>query len=530
MGNMCKKVVGWVLVLALMLTGTSFGGTKKTAKAEDIFTSYVDVTLGSSQSGTITENGDESQYYKFVLEKSGKVDWTGTFNMYHCNVYLYDASAECLWYDYLYANSVTNVISLSESTYLAAGTYYFCVKRAGYEGTFDFTISTTSTNETFPEVSGGSNNSMTTASTITPGTTTYTAQLALNDTTDFYKFTLASASTATINATFTNMYSVKYSVYDTTGKEIKSENVYQNSVTKNIVISKELVLSAGTYYLVFTKNSSYYGTYTFSVSSSTSNVSGGTTANNTMAAAMPINIDTAYNGQIAVNSTKAFYTFKVDATRYVVLSIIANMNRVHYQILNSLGTEVKTGYDYKDSTTGYVTIQEIIMLESGTYTIAIYDDSYTGNFAFSIETLTTENHTHSYTTKYVASTYFKKGYTKHTCQYCGYSYKDGKVAKKMLSTPSLHGSIKRSGSSRVAKLYWYSINDAKGYQLKYSTTKKFKKSKTKTYKVKKLKKNITITPSGTCYFKIRAFTKKGKKKAWSKWSSTAYTYTYRTYY
>lgn len=69
------------------------------------------------------------------------------------------------------------------------------------------------------------------------------------------------------------------------------------------------------------------------------------------------------------------------------------------------------------------------------------------------------------------------------------------------------------------KLSWKKVSGATGYQIKYSTSKKFKKSNTKTVTIKKTKKTFkNLKYNKKYYFKIRAYKKSGKKKIYSAWS------------
>lgn len=72
-------------------------------------------------------------------------------------------------------------------------------------------------------------------------------------------------------------------------------------------------------------------------------------------------------------------------------------------------------------------------------------------------------------------------------------------------------------SSTSIKIKWKKVKKAKGYQIKISANKKFKKARTinsvKTFKtIKKLKRNTKY------YIKIRAYTKSGSKKVYGKWN------------
>lgn len=77
--------------------------------------------------------------------------------------------------------------------------------------------------------------------------------------------------------------------------------------------------------------------------------------------------------------------------------------------------------------------------------------------------------------------------------------------------------IKRTGSK--AKITMKRVKNIKGYEIQYSTTKKFKIKKTKvisskknSYTIKKLKKNTKY------YVRTRAYVKASNEKVYSKWS------------
>lgn len=76
--------------------------------------------------------------------------------------------------------------------------------------------------------------------------------------------------------------------------------------------------------------------------------------------------------------------------------------------------------------------------------------------------------------------------------------------------------LKKAGSNKL-KVSFKKVQQAKGYQIKYSTNKRFSKSKKITtrknkYTIKKLKKGKTY------YVKVRAYKLNGSKKVYGKWS------------
>lgn len=79
--------------------------------------------------------------------------------------------------------------------------------------------------------------------------------------------------------------------------------------------------------------------------------------------------------------------------------------------------------------------------------------------------------------------------------------------------------IKRSENNQV-ELKWKKVSNVKGYQIKYSTDKKFTKN-TDTKKAKSSAKSKTIRKledGKTYYFKVRAYNKTEKSNVYGKWS------------
>lgn len=78
----------------------------------------------------------------------------------------------------------------------------------------------------------------------------------------------------------------------------------------------------------------------------------------------------------------------------------------------------------------------------------------------------------------------------------------------------------RSKNNKKIKFTLKKVSGAKGYQIKYSTSKKFTKKTTKTVKVKKTTKTVTkLKKKKTYYAKVRAYKTVNGKTYYSKWST-----------
>ena len=92
----------------------------------------------------------------------------------------------------------------------------------------------------------------------------------------------------------------------------------------------------------------------------------------------------------------------------------------------------------------------------------------------------------------------------------------GKVSNKK-TLPKVNLRMLKNKKGRKLVVRWNTVKGAKGYQLQYALSKKFKKKKSiqtkKTkYIIKKLKKKKTY------YIRVRAYKMNGKKKVYGKWS------------
>lgn len=210
---------------------------------------------------------DSKDFYKFELASSGK--WSIQFNgkITSTDLYLFDSDGKEIWKNcYVDANKSTGEIAYSESIHLTKGVYYFgVVKDYTYTGPYNFGMSFVSADESFTESKNGINNSMDTASAISLNKE-YKGQIALIDNKDFYKFTLSSASKVTVNLKG-KLNAVDLYIYDSEGKEMwKEVYITASNSTGEVVCSKEVSLTAGTYYFGVIKDYTHTGNYTFTLS------------------------------------------------------------------------------------------------------------------------------------------------------------------------------------------------------------------------------------------------------------------------
>lgn len=123
---------------------------------------------------------------------------------------------------------------------------------------------------------------------------------------------------------------------------------------------------------------------------------------------------------------------------------------------------------------------------------------------------------HAYVVTTVPATVFAKGKKISTCPLCGNTITKS-IKKKTFKLSSLKAAKKALTVKAAAQA------EMKGYQVQYSTSKKFTKKTTKTVKVatkKKLNKKIKGLKSGKKYYvRVRAYKMNGKKTVYSAWTA-----------
>lgn len=269
------------------------------------------------------------------------------------------------------------------------------------------------------------------------------------------------------------------------------------------------VLSGGTYYIKITGNN---GKYKLFASFENYNV----TDQGADSYDSPLNLpsNTAVTGAITETDEEDWYRLTVSSPGSYSVKLSTYMY-ASYRIYNGDLSKEIDHWTYYGSETQPDTANMNCVLSAGTYYIKI--SGSTGKYILSWEALTQQNCSHDYSKTYVSSTYTQNGYTLHTCSKCGHSYKDSYTSKRTLGSTTLFGVMKK----RKAQVSWYSVTDASGYQIRYSTKSNFKKS-VKTVTVKgRLKNKKTINKlkrKKRYYFQVRAYKKVGRFTVYGAWS------------
>lgn len=222
------------------------------------------INVNTDYKGQIAGN-DDRDFYRFVLEESGRITFTASAGMTYIYYYIYDSSGNQIWYINPRWNASTETISTDETIDLTKGTYYFVVRRDGGSntGNYSFRLQFSGANESFPEAEGGTDNSIADANDISLNKE-YRGQIARNDDRDFYKFTVNSSDSISV-VSEAHMPYLYYYIYDSAGKEVWRKSSYRNSTTKKINIVEEVELTAGTYYFAVEGSRDATGPYSFGI-------------------------------------------------------------------------------------------------------------------------------------------------------------------------------------------------------------------------------------------------------------------------
>ena len=353
------------------------------------FDTASNISVNQSYKGQITLN-DGKDYYKFVLKESSKVNLKISANIEGSNYYLYDSKENEIWKKTAqYWDENNNIMNINEDIYLNSGTYYFLVdKYFDYEGTYTFSTTATSAEETFPELENGSNNNFDEASNITLGNE-IKGQISVNDGKDYYKFTLDKTGKVElkINAMIEGS---SYFLYDSDENEIwKKTAQYWDENNKKCNIRENFDLNAGTYYLLINKYFDYDGFYTLTTKFTPSNETFSEAqygSNNDFDVANTVNLNKTYNGQLSITDSKDYYKFNISKNGNVNLKISANIEGSNYYLYDSNENEIwKKTAQYWDNNSKKLSINNTIQLKKGTYYFLVerYFD-YSGSYNFSI--------------------------------------------------------------------------------------------------------------------------------------------------
>ncbi len=235
---------------------------------QNTFDTAATMTVGTTYSGSLSES-DTDDYWKFTISSSGRVKIFLDLEA-SANYELYDSDRNRLAYYSNITATADNPDEVSLTYDLVEGTYYFRVyHRYNAYGNYKVRLASfTSAGESFEETISKNNNTIENANSISLNTT-YKGQLAINDSEDYYKFTLNSDQDLAISIDQGDTIIANYYIYES-GDTNKSR--WHGRIEGENSLRETVSLSAGTYYLDVSRYVDHTGNYSFSLGDSKNGV------------------------------------------------------------------------------------------------------------------------------------------------------------------------------------------------------------------------------------------------------------------
>ncbi len=321
-----------------------------------------------------------------------------------------------------------------------------------------------------------------------------------------------------------------YELYDQDlSKELYSERIYDGSEVQPGTKYTDYVLSQGIYYMKISSGNS--GRYKLSAGYK----SYGTNDGSALSYDSPQNYELGSQivGAITATDGEDWYRLVIPQAGYYIMNIKSYIGYcMHYDLYNQdLSTELYSHELYRGSELQPKTDNTEYILNEGIYYLKISQDSSNasnrGKYIYTLSGLSEENCNHDYTETLHQSTYLTKGYTLHVCKKCGKSYKDNYQSKKVLSQGYIWSCVFSPEKKRITVSY-HTISDVSGYQIRYSTSKKFRTS-VKTVRAGKstTAKILKGMKKGKRYYvQVRGYKKVRGRTIYGKWSAKRNVKTY----
>lgn len=197
---------------------------------------------------TMTAEGlsrsDDVRYYKFTLDKASELSISISANCPSSKYFtIYDENRTEVYQVHFKTENATD-----DGICLTGGNYYLKLNVFD-DKSLPFTVKKDSLMESFKETQTANNDSFDDADTISLSKQ-YKGVIAENDTKDYFKFKVPATGKVHVNVTHAI---AGVSIYNTSNKQVYSGNHQGN------MVDEDVTLSAGTYYLVFTRSDYSYG-------------------------------------------------------------------------------------------------------------------------------------------------------------------------------------------------------------------------------------------------------------------------------
>lgn len=257
--TMKKKLLAGVLALAVAVGTAAPGQVLYAADTESLLPAATNTSFASARElsfdTSIAEDmsmDDNVRYYKFSVSEASELIVRGKAIDYYATISIYDAANT-----EIYKRGGNS--QFSDSIFVTGGSYYLKMECSG---NISFIVTSNALQESFRETQDNNNDTLSNAAPIELKKK-YKGVLASNDDIDYYKFSVPSVGKVNFNLTNATDGNLKYAIYDNSTNMVASDEVYSNQKG-----TKEIKLTAGSYYLAVTKadsNRGGVGSYNFNM-------------------------------------------------------------------------------------------------------------------------------------------------------------------------------------------------------------------------------------------------------------------------
>lgn len=212
------------------------------------------------------------------------------------------------------------------------------------------------------------------ASAVNMGLTDSVNGTITDDDADLYRLTVPANSSVKMNVTIiSRMHWVYFKLYDGTGERLDTHNMYWNSSIQSVTNNYTYYLNPGTYYLAVEHDGSNTGSYTLSVNSEYLN-NLDTTADDVIAEARPISLNSNFTGVLALEDEADIYKLSLTQTGELKANLTSYTYWIYYRLYDANGNELYKKNSAWDSNIQFGTEELIWNLEPGTYYLGITRD------------------------------------------------------------------------------------------------------------------------------------------------------------
>jgi cell wall-associated protease len=343
------------------------------------------LTLNNQTVNGFISWNDDSDFYKIVLSKAGRI--TVNLESYIEDVYLdlYDANGEKVWYTQdIYTGSPSNPKKWTDWEDLEPGTYYIKISKYNDRtGKYNLKVNYTAAGNNEKEPNNGTEE----AQLLTLNNQTVSGFISWNDDSDFYKIVLSKAGRITVNLE-SYIEDVYLDLYDANGEKVwYTQDIYTGSPSNPKKWTDWEDLEPGTYYIKISKYNDRTGKYNLKVNYTAAGNNEKEPNNGTEEAQQLTLNNQTVSGFISWNDDSDFYKIVLPKAGRIIINLESYIDEVYLDLYDANGEKVwYTESIYTGSLSNPKKWSGWGDLKAGTYYIKIskhYDD--TGKYKLNVQ-------------------------------------------------------------------------------------------------------------------------------------------------